>query len=134
LDELEAIPDGEFLSATISQIPDKRRRSVGQLGLYWASCRAVADSTEDQGWKKKEYVDELTKIALHHYDYYIYYRNEKTGKMQLNVRTKSISFKELAHLDACNFFDEAFKVHADKIGMPVDEWLEFVKFTMVGSK
>lgn len=132
MDEFDKIPNGTLMNAEVSVIPDKRLRSYEQLRLYFASCQAVADSTEDQYWSNKKQVDEQTKIALKHYDYYVYYQNAKTGKMELNIRTKSISFAELAHLDANNYFDQAFKIHAAKIGMSVEEWVEFVHFTMKG--
>lgn len=110
-------------NATLQIVAADRERSYEQLKLYWRCCQLVADNTDDMNWNTKEKVDEQVKITARHYEYWIYYENQKTGEMTLNVKTKSISYSELPHLDACGYFDTAFQVMADKIGMTVGEMM-----------
>jgi len=127
------LPLGEFLNANIKEVPEHLRRSNEQLNLYWASCQCIAENSEDRNWSTKDLVDEQTKITLRHIDSYFYYMNQKTGEQTLQLRTKSISFKELEHLEACAYFDRAFELHAERMGKTVDEWIEIVKSKMLGA-
>lgn len=122
-DEIQA---GVEYAATLSRVTENRERSYEQLKLYWSCCGYVAENNDDMNWNTKEKVDEQVKIAARHYEYWIYYQNQKTGEKTLNVKTKSISFAELPHLEACGFFDDAFKILACKIGLTVEELIEAV--------
>lgn len=107
------IPMGSKCVATISEIPDKRARSHEQLALYWVSCRFISDSIEDNNFRTDEDTDEQTKLHLRHIKSYFYFQNQKTGESMLHIVTRSVSFAELKHLDACEYFTRAFDYHAD---------------------
>lgn len=129
-EDCKLLPDAELQNVEIKEINDSNRRSILQLNTYWASCKEVANNTEDENWNTQKKVDEQTKIKARLVDYYIYYLNEKTGEQTLNIKTKSIAFKNLKHLEACGFFDEAFQIHADSKKLSVDEWIMEVKSRM----
>jgi transglutaminase/protease-like cytokinesis protein 3 len=107
----------------IKEIPDNKKRSYQQLKTYWKLCQIVSDNINDKNWNTKEKVNEQCKIACRLYDCFVYYENKKTGEQTLNIRTSSISYAKLAHLEACNYFTEAFKVMADKLGITVEQLL-----------
>lgn len=130
IEELEKMPEGEILNLCISEVQDNDRRSYSQLGTYWAGCKFVSENTEDRNWSTQDDVDEQVKIAVHHVKGWMYYLNQKTGVETLHIKTRSIAFKNLGHLKACGYFDKAFQVLADKVGMGVDEFIDAVKSKM----
>jgi hypothetical protein len=123
---------GEEFNAEISEIKDALRRSYSQLGMYWSACQLVASNTEDVNWNTKEKVDEQCKIAARHVDFWIHYQNKKTGEQALQIKTKSIAFTELAHIESCGYFDQAFQTMADKIGISIDDLINQAKAIMHG--
>jgi len=92
----------------------KKPRSVIQLNLYWACCKTVADNLEG---KTKEDIDFDVKVALKHIKAF------RVVKNITFIEVGSISFENLAHLSACNFFDRAFPVMAKMIGVRTEELL-----------
>ena len=124
------MPYGELHNAEITIVLDEMKRSLTQLGLYWAACKLVADNISDPNWNTQSKVDEQAKIAAKHYEYYIYYQNKKTKEMTLHIKTRSIAFRNLAHLDACGYFTEAFQSMADKLKITPDELIEATKAKM----
>jgi hypothetical protein len=129
-DDLKKIPDGERLYLTVHTIPGTKQRSVEQNNLFWASCAALAENTDNKEINTKEKVCEYTKIKLRHVDYWIHYKNEKTGEETLNLKTKSIAFENLDFWEACGFFDQAFQLHSEIAGVSLDDWIENVKSRM----
>jgi hypothetical protein len=122
--EEEKIKCNVHLNCNIVAIPDKKLRSYEQLKLYWTSCQVVSENHNDNNFDTKEKVDEQTKIHCRLVECYYYYQNEKTGESTLNIKTGSISYAELPHLEACNYFDQAFKFHADLLKITVDELMQ----------
>ena len=92
----------------------KKPRSYEQLRLYWACCKAVADNLEG---KTKEDIDFETKVALRHI------KGFRVVNGVTMIEVDSISFANLTHLDACNYFDRAFPVMAKMIGITKEELL-----------
>ena len=127
VDRYEDMRPGVEYNAHVSPVPDGQARSYEQLKLYWSACQVVAENTDDRNWDTKAKVDELCKIAARHYEYFTYYENKKTGEMTLHIKTRSISFANLAHIEACGYFDEAFKTMAEKLKISVDELIDMVK-------
>ena len=125
--DYDRVQYGEMQNAHIASIPEKRKRSYEQLGLYWACCSEVAQNTEDPDWDTQDKVDEQCKIKARHVDCWLYYENTKTGERCLNIKTKSISFKHLAHIEACGYFTHAFETMALHLGITVDELIENTK-------
>lgn len=93
----------------------QKPRSYEQLKLYWACCKAVADNLEG---KSKEDIDFDVKVSLRHI------RAFRIVNGVTMIEVDSISFANLTHLEACNFFDRAFPVMAKMIGVTTDELLK----------
>jgi len=98
-----------------------RPRSYHQLQTFWCACRTVANNTQDKNWDNKDKVAEQVKIALQHIKSYIVVGNN------VHIVTGSISYADMKHLEACRFFDRAWPIMADKIGITVDELLKNAK-------
>ena len=116
LTALKNYKENQILRATLVGV--QKPRSYEQLKLYWACCKKVAENLEG---KSKEDVDFEVKFIL---------RYIKAFRVMNGIATAevgSISFSELNHLDACNFFDRAFPVLAKMIGVSTEELLRNVK-------
>jgi len=95
-----------------------KERSLIQLRLYWVCCTKVSNNTDDMMWNTKKKTDFSCRVALHFVD------PEMTavrpdGMVQFKYR--SISFDNLKHIEACNYFDRAFEIMAKKIGVTVEK-------------
>ena len=96
-------------------------RSYEQLKLYFACCQKVAENTNDDKWETKEDVDRNCRIACR------FIKDPVVQKGVVYMELRSISYNELPHLKACNFFDRAFEIMAKKIGVTVDELTDEAK-------
>lgn len=94
----------------------KKPRSILQLNLYWACAATVAENLEGV---TKEDVDFEVKVTLKHIKAF------KVIKGATFIEVDSIAFRNLPHLEACNFFDRAFPVMAKMIGVPTEKLLEY---------
>jgi len=96
-------------------------RSVSQLNLFFAVCQTVADNSDNKYWNTKDKVAFQVKVALNFIDL-----NESIVDPQGNVHFKyrSISFKELPHMEACDFFNRAWDILAARLGITVEKLLE----------
>jgi hypothetical protein len=112
---LKNYKENQILRATLVGV--QKPRSHEQLKLYWACCRTVASNLEG---KSKEDIDFEVKVALKHIRAF-----RVTGGVTM-VEVGSISFAELNHLDACNFFDRAFPALAKMIGVTTEELIRNV--------
>lgn len=95
----------------------KKPRSVLQLKRFWGMCSIVASNTDDKGFNSKEKVAEQIKIALDfvNQDLIIVKPNG-----DVHIPYRSISFKDLPHMEACRFFeraDDIFKTICKKLGI-----------------
>jgi hypothetical protein len=93
----------------------KKPRSYNQLKLYWACCNAVAENLEEY---TKEDVDFEVRTELR------FIKHFKLVKGITYVELRSISYAELSHIEACNFFDRAFPIMAKMIGVTTEKLLE----------
>lgn len=118
MESLKNYKPNQIVQAKVSGI--QKERSVRQLGLFFACCNTVAENTEDPNWDNKDKVLNQVKVALQFIDLNKSIVDEK-GVFHPHYR--SISFKNLRHLDACNFFDRAWPILACKLGVKVDELL-----------
>lgn len=134
IDTLNKIPSGDKVYVTVHTVSGKKERSLEQLNTYCAGCGVLAENTEDENWNTKEKVDDQCRIKanLIDLDTVKWIETEVDGKKYRfkHFRTKSISFDNMEHLDACGYFTDGFKIQADKIGMDVDDWIKFVKAKM----
>ena len=97
----------------------RKQRSYRQLKRYWSKCKVVADNTEDPDWNTKEMVDFQVRCALRFY---------KTGHVKVVgdkvlFDLRSISYVNLPHLAACDYFNRADEVMADFLGVDKAELL-----------
>ena len=112
----------------------QKPRSMAQLRMFWACCRTVAENTNDQHWNHEDKVAFQIKVELQFVD------TTKTivdrhGQVHLHYR--SIAFKNLAHMEACRFFERAWPVMAKKLStkehkVTVDELLVNADFGKSG--
>ena len=95
-------------------------RSLEQLRLFWVCCQVVADNSDGEDFDNKDQVANYVKRKL------LFYDKDKSIVYDgvTVIHWRSISFDNLAHMEACNFFDRAFPVLADLIGVTVDELLD----------
>jgi len=111
----------------------KKERSLKQLNTYWASCDFLAESTERKDWNTKEKVDFHCRVETHLVDPNLVVV-KKDGSVQFSYL--SIAFKNMAHLTACRYFDQAYGIMVDfwnathKEKITVDEFVEMVKQNM----
>lgn len=97
----------------------KRPRSYQQLKAYWKACEIVADHLDKVNDKYD--ADWQIRVALKHYD-----RMTVQGD-KVFVECKSISYANLDHANANNFFDRAFALMAKWLGIGKDQLLAEVK-------
>ena len=112
-EKLREFRPNQILRAKLSGI--KKQRSYQQLKLYWACCNTVAANLE--GWTKED-VDFEVRTKLK------FIKQFKIVDGITYVELRSISFAELPHIEACNFFDRAFPIMAKMIGVTTDKLLE----------
>lgn len=97
----------------------RKERSLRQLRLFFACCRTVVANTDDVNWKTVDMVKNQIKVKLQFIDL----NKSCVVDGVFFPHYRSISFKELKHMEACNFFDNAFPILAKKLGITVNELL-----------
>ncbi len=114
IDRIKNMKDGQILR--IKAIGVRKPRSYQQLKLYFACCQLVADNCDDPNFHDRDSVDFQVRVACK------FYNNDKLVviKNKVILELRSISYENLKHIEACNFFDNAFKIMADKIGVSVE--------------
>jgi len=103
-------------------------RALEQLRLYWAACDFFAGYSEHENFNAKEKVDFQLRNKLQFYDMSLVFVNN--GVVTFNIR--SISFKNLEHIEACQYFGKAFEIMANSLGVTVDAFIEEVKSNIGG--
>jgi len=107
----------------------QKQRSIKQLGLYFSCCKLISENTDDPKWNHYRKVDWQLRNRLQFYDHGL--TLVIGGNVQFKVR--SISFKNLKHIEACNYFDRAFDLMAKFLGVQVDVLINEVKSMMNGN-
>lgn len=120
---------GEIFNVDIRKV---EKRSLEQNNLFWKCCTIVAENTEDRNWNTKRKVCDQCLIDQKLIEYWTQYNNPKTNKIMLNLKLKSVSFENMEHLDACDFFTKAFDYMASKIGITSDELIYQATCGMLG--
>ncbi len=117
--------DNQILRCKVSGT--EKARSIKQMNTYWACCNEVANNTERKRWDTKNKADFQVRVELDFRDKeYIAVRPD--GEIQF--RYLSISFANLKHIAACNYFDRAFEVMAKVLGCTVEKLIEMAKSNM----
>lgn len=88
----------------------KKPRSLVQLKTYWGVCGFIADNTEHKRWNTKDKVDFQCRVATHFVDPDLVVV-KPNGEVAFHYR--SIAFKNLSHIEACNYFQMAYDALAD---------------------
>ena len=115
-DAISEFPVHKLLRAKITGA--LKPRSYDQLKLFWSACRTVSENKDDENFATENLVAEWVKVKLKFIDYWMVIDGS------VHIKTRSISYKELPHMEACNFFDRAFDVLAKSIGVTKDELLQ----------
>jgi hypothetical protein len=103
-------------------------RSLDQHRLLFAIFKEVSEQLADnENFNTVEKVKEQCKIACKFFDCYYFYENQKTGKKELNIKTKSIAFDKLDHYEACGLFDEFFEYCAGLMGIDKEILIKNIK-------
>ena len=109
----------------------KKPRSVAQLNTYFACCNTVAELLSDhENILSKDDVDFDTKTRVAKNNPSMIKRFKVIGGITY-IEPISISFENLKHLEACNFFDAAFQVMATAVRLEVDELIALAKSKML---
>lgn len=122
LDLLKGYKPNQICKAKISGVA--KQRSYRQLKAYWSACKKVADNSEKHGWKTKEQVDFQCRVALRFYDPNLIIA-KKDGSIAFHYR--SIAFKNLKHIEACDYFSQSFEVMAKALNTTVEKLIESLK-------
>lgn len=104
-----------------------KERSVIQLNLYWKACEVFAELTAEGEELTKKKIDWWLRNLLKFYD------TEYTYVLPCGTVTfkcMSISFENLKHILACDYFDRAFFEMADHLKLTVEEFISVVKSKM----
>jgi hypothetical protein len=133
---IEALKDYKVhqpLRNRITTIKGEKLRSLSQMNLYWAACTLVADNIDDSDpkfkrWKTKEAVDFKIRVALDFTD-----KNLLAVKPDGEVvfKYRSIAIRNLKHIEACNYFSQAFELMAHILKMTKDDFIRAVKSKML---
>lgn len=107
----------------------QKQRSVKQLGLYFSGCKLLSENTDDPKWNNYRKVDWQLRNRLQFYDHDL--TLVIGGNVQFKVR--SISFKNLKHIEACNYFDRAFDLMATFLGVDHDTLIGEIKSRMTSN-
>ncbi len=139
MEKLKTYKQNQILKTRIWGI--QKQRSVEQLNTFMACCQFVANNVTEydinhkkydngNNWNTKAKAAFMVKIALHFTDdsKTVVYNN------QVHFYYRSLSFKNLKHLDACFFFDRAFPLLAMRLGMEVEDMIKAVKDLMFSTK
>ena len=115
MEELKNYKPNQLVKVKVSGI--QKERSVEQLGLFFICCQMVVDNLEDPNWDSKDKVKLQVKIELQFIDI----NKSVVRNGLLHPHYRSISFRNLKHMEACNFFDRAFLFLANQLGITVDK-------------
>lgn len=119
---LKAYKPNQILRAKLTGA--EKPRSYQQLKLYWACCKIVADNLKNMTKDDVDFEAKI-KIAKEHPSMIKRFRMiDGTVYME----PISISFVNMKHLEACNYFDLAFPFMAEMIDVTVDVLLNNVQF------
>lgn len=124
--DISKLPTGEMLYAEV-KVLKKHKRSYEQLKLYWQACKFIAFNCPEN----KEYLNSKKKA-----DFYcklnfelgewvnIKFNKEVGGNLFI---AGSVSYDNLKHLEACEYFNKSFELLAGELSMSDDEFISAVK-------
>jgi hypothetical protein len=119
VDQIADFPLNKILKAKVTGA--LKPRSYEQLQTFWCCCKTLCENSEDPNHATKDLVAEWVKVKLKYIDSWMVIDNI------VHIKTKSISYKTLPHMMACNLFDRAFDLIAKTLGITRDELLANAK-------
>ena len=125
VEKLKEYKDNQLVICRVSG--SRKQRSLRQLGTYWAVCKTVADNTDNKQWNTKEKVDFQCRVKIHFVDPDLVVVKKN---LDVVVQYRSISFANLKHMEACNYFDRAFELMAKFLDVDVDTLISMAKEQM----
>ena len=90
----------------------RKERSLVQLGTYWACCRVVSEQHRQFADDKE--VDDQLRVNLEFYDKN---RCRVDAAGNTHIFYRSIAVDNLEHVEACQYFDRAFDLMAEWLGI-----------------
>jgi hypothetical protein len=105
-------------------------RSLTQLRTYWAVCGVVSELVSDEhNTFDKDDIDFEIKIQAAKKKPALIKRYKMVSGI-VYMEHISISFENMKHLEACKFFDIAYPILGDMVGMEVDALIALAKSKM----
>lgn len=99
----------------------QKPRSYRQLQMFWVICENVSQNmNENPSWATRDHVAQQVKVNLQFIDLN---KSIVDAKGVFHPFYRSISYDNLKHMKACNFFDRAYVFLAKTLGNTVDELL-----------
>jgi hypothetical protein len=117
LEALREYKENQVLRAKLSGA--EKPRSYQQLKMYWSCCRTVAENLEGV---TKDDVDFEVKIQVAK-KHPSMIRRFHSVQGVVYMEPISIAFHNMKHLEANNFFNQAWPIMAQMIGVTTDELL-----------
>jgi len=115
----KCFPVNKIVDATIEGA--KQAPSLRQNNTFYSACSIVSENSDDKQWQHPEDVVINVKMICRHVRIVI--EGDKTY-----AEPRSLSFDKFPDWHERNvFFNRAFEVLADKIGLSVEELMEAVK-------
>ena len=99
----------------------EKPRSYIQLRLYWACAKTVSENHPQDLTRDDVDFEVKIKVAKH---YPSMIRRFKSVDGTVFMEPISIAYRNMKHLEACNFFDRAFPIMAEMIGVTKEELLQ----------
>lgn len=111
----------------------KKVRSLKQLNLYWAACGFIGENSDHKQWNTKYKVDFQCRVGAHlvNKDLVVVKPDGECVFAYL-----SIAMKNMEHIEACNYFNQAYGIMVDFYNathdqkITEDELINMVKSTM----
>lgn len=103
----------------------EKPRSYEQLKMYWALCKVVSDNHPQDLTPEDIDFEVKIKIAKHHPSMI---RRFRSVDGTVFMEPISIAYANMKHLTACKFFDLAFPIMAEMIGVETEVLLSNVSF------
>lgn len=121
LDKTREFKNNQVVQADVTGV--KKPRSLAQIRGYFASCQTVANNTLRTDWGTKTLVDFQCRTLLDFFDPELLIIRPNGDRFR---QYRSISYENLPHIEACNYFDGAYPILAQILGVSVEELLRNV--------
>ncbi len=121
-EEIKNLKENQIVKVKVTGV--RKPRSYQQLKLYWSCCKKVSENTEDVNWDTYKKVDLQCRMRTKFFD------DELTivAGNKVVFTPRSISFKNLKHIESCRYFDQAFEIMSNFLCVDVETLLHEGKY------